>query len=982
MKKNFRLMFKRRGNSLFLSFLLFQLSFYPSFAQNEFQFCGKCQGWEQQGDFGGIARYQAVAFSIDDKGYLGTGRNTAGNALNDFWEYDPQADTWTQKADYAGGARGEATAFVIDSEGYVGLGLSSGYLQSFWKYSPASNSWQRIADFPANGRIGSIGFSLGHKGYVGPGQFGTGLNAPDNQRDLWEYDPQTDTWTEKASFPGEGRREMAAFTIDNKAYAGLGGDLQNIYKDFWSYDPQLDEWKRIADFGGEALLSSVAFTLDGKGYVGTGADFDNFRQDFWSYHPQTDTWTEQASFCGDPVREAVAFVVQGEAYVATGLDSDGSSGRKDVWKYDPAQSIPSQGGWRQIADLTGIARQQAVSFTLEGQGYIGTGSTTSGQMLKDFWKFDPESDTWTQVADFAGDSRADAVSFVVDNQAYVGTGFNTFSGFLNDLWVYNATANEWSRKADLPASPRFAAFSFSLAGKGYIGTGQFGAGFSPSDNLSDFWEYDPATDQWTRKADFAGEARREMTYFTIGNRGYAGLGGFLDSNRDLHNFSDFWEYNPANDTWTRQADYPGTPASNASGFALGANGYVGLGLSEQNELLQEFWQYSTSENSWKRISDFCGGPSREASTFVIDNRAFLGTGLDADNQTARKDFWEFGITEEPNLRVSKLSLVDAYFDEILFDLEDGMTIDLDQLMTAEFSIQAFTAPEKVGSVQMVLTGPVPQTQIENLIPYTLFGDNSGKDIEGLPLQPGDYQITVTPYTEAGAQGVVGEALTLNFTVVGTPKFLVQSLVLVDADTDEDLLEIKDGDVIDLSNLSTGHLSIRALTSPEKVGSVELALNGELQQTQAENLIPYTLFGDNSGKDIEGRDFEIGNYQISAQAYQQPNLGGLAGPALTLNFELISSQAVQQASTGSSSAPLDVTAYPNPTQDQLSLEFDQELKGQVKVELVNASGQIIYQGTVAADEAFQLNLSQQTDGIYYLRLQDEQGNVYQKTIMKR
>src|SRR5947207_9637065 len=61
----------------------------------------------------------------------------------------------------------------------------------------------------------------------------------------------------------------------------------------------------------------------------------------------------------------------------------------------------------------------------------------------------------------------------------------------------------WLQKADAGSSPRALAVGFSIGDKGYIGTG------SPFDNtyLDDFWEYDPATDTWTQKADFAGGAR-------------------------------------------------------------------------------------------------------------------------------------------------------------------------------------------------------------------------------------------------------------------------------------------------------------------------------------------------------------------------------------------------------------------------------------------------------------------------------------------
>ena len=63
--------------------------------------------WTQKANFGwtgteekGTARVDAVAFSIGDRGYLGTGYD--GSNQKDFWEYDPINDVWTQMADFGG----------------------------------------------------------------------------------------------------------------------------------------------------------------------------------------------------------------------------------------------------------------------------------------------------------------------------------------------------------------------------------------------------------------------------------------------------------------------------------------------------------------------------------------------------------------------------------------------------------------------------------------------------------------------------------------------------------------------------------------------------------------------------------------------------------------------------------------------------------------------------------------------------------------
>src|SRR6266446_4455264 len=77
--------------------------------------------WVQKTDFGGIARHGAVGFSIDSKGYIGTGYDGT-NFHEYFWEYNPVTNAWTQKADFGGEARADAVGFSTGNKGYIGTG--------------------------------------------------------------------------------------------------------------------------------------------------------------------------------------------------------------------------------------------------------------------------------------------------------------------------------------------------------------------------------------------------------------------------------------------------------------------------------------------------------------------------------------------------------------------------------------------------------------------------------------------------------------------------------------------------------------------------------------------------------------------------------------------------------------------------------------------------------------------------------------------
>ena len=44
---------------------------------------------------------------------------------NDFWEYNPTTNSWSQKEIFPGSNRDKAVGFSINDKGYVGTGSSS-----------------------------------------------------------------------------------------------------------------------------------------------------------------------------------------------------------------------------------------------------------------------------------------------------------------------------------------------------------------------------------------------------------------------------------------------------------------------------------------------------------------------------------------------------------------------------------------------------------------------------------------------------------------------------------------------------------------------------------------------------------------------------------------------------------------------------------------------------------------------------------------
>ena len=298
--------------------------------------------WVQKADFGGGGAYLMASFVIGTKAYVGTAHSsTAPYYHKFFYEYNPTNNTWTKKLDLAGEARDHAIGFSIDGYGYICCGSShiggSHVLKDHWRYDPSGNSWTQMTDFGGIGRSGPYGFSIGNYGYVGGGAgWGTGTLT-----DFWRYDPSGDSWAQMADLPGDSRMYGESFVIGSYGYVCTGWHQPNgggyRLKELWQYDPSGDSWTQKTDFPGTAR-HGVATWSDGTfGYVLLGSQSGAPWQpnDGYYYDPTSNSWTAiDCYFSGTNRWQSEGFYVDGHGYVVAGQDVDGNK-LDDTWRYEP-----------------------------------------------------------------------------------------------------------------------------------------------------------------------------------------------------------------------------------------------------------------------------------------------------------------------------------------------------------------------------------------------------------------------------------------------------------------------------------------------------------------------------------------------------------------------------------------------------------------------------------------------------------------------
>ncbi|HEY4798138.1 MAG TPA: kelch repeat-containing protein, partial [Bacteroidia bacterium] len=279
----------------------------------------------------------AAGFSIGTKGYIGTGFTSQGN-ISTFWEYDKTTNVWTQKANYGGGEISLSVGFSIGNKGYIGTGGDTITVNSkqFWEYNPASNLWTKKAGLAGIGRNSAMGFSIGNKGYICGGV--NQSNQIIALNDLWEYDPITNSWSQKANLPGLKRQYGIGFSIANKGYIGLGADslATKCYQDFWEWDQTTNTWSQKANFPGGKRFGGYGYSIGNYGYVGMGEDstWKSYINDLWQYFPFTNTWKQVISFPGGARQLPVGFSIGCSGFFGTGADTSYNN-TNDWWEYIP-----------------------------------------------------------------------------------------------------------------------------------------------------------------------------------------------------------------------------------------------------------------------------------------------------------------------------------------------------------------------------------------------------------------------------------------------------------------------------------------------------------------------------------------------------------------------------------------------------------------------------------------------------------------------
>ncbi len=317
--------------------------------------------------------------------------------------------------------------------------------------------WTQKANFPNGHRESPFGFAINGKGYMG---FGWNY-VPQQTADLWEYDPVTNLWTQKSSGGLNPWQRGISFSIGNYGYLCLGemtiGTSGFMTNDLWQYNPVTDSWSQKAAYPGGAREDASVFTLNGKAYAGLGITYPQgsspiYHNDWYEYNPVTNTWASKAPFPGNPRASAFAFSGSMFGYVGGGLGDIPPYGFIDCYGYYPLANA-----WSQLPNIPVPVWQSPSSFNIQNQGYVTGGWPHSmAYLYSELWMFNTLTNSWVQKTDFPDTTRGNTVSFSIGNNGYICGGITTTggqTGNFDELWEY--TADSLTGINNLQASNNF-----------------------------------------------------------------------------------------------------------------------------------------------------------------------------------------------------------------------------------------------------------------------------------------------------------------------------------------------------------------------------------------------------------------------------------------------------------------------------------------------------------------------------------------------
>lgn len=644
--------------------------------------------WNQMANFGGDARTNAVVFVLNNNAYVGTGESFGTTIIKykDFWKYDVSRNTWTRVADFGGTARSGAVAFTLNNSAYIGTGEDdTGILNDFWEYNYIKDTWVKKTDIPFEKRKDATAFTKGSKGFICSG-WNSGNAA---LGDILEYDASKDSWTAAISYDRSlyNKQSSEVFVLANKVFL-IGGYNTNTVVVYNPATKTLENKENFNPVGETQRQNLIAFTLNGKGYAGLGlTDNAVLRNDLWMYSTPpvapygliatpVDNSNIQLNWTDNSSDEDNFLIERSDgtnnnfieiATVAANTTNFKSSALKDTSRYFYRVRAVNKAGnsdySNEVSALTFSlyppkAPLNLTCEILNDRYYLKWEDVSTNETYFIIEQAENNNSQYIKVDSVV----ANTVSRIVNTKNLKDSTIYYFRLRAKNEKGYSAYSNEVTlvTRAQGPGGLNAVTKSINQIDLFWKDYSESESAFiierSVNDN-SNFQKLDSISAFTNSYSNFVKYSDRNVS---AGTKYFYRIAAIIRGKRIYCETEDHTSPMESGD-WLQLKTYPGMQIDDGIGFYNNSTVFMGLGWPGYSR----FWAYNLPNNSWTEKANIAEKSWYQSSYMELNNKAYVCLGT--FNLNERKKAWEYNFGSNVWTQKSDIPFTDRY-NQICFSL--------------------------------------------------------------------------------------------------------------------------------------------------------------------------------------------------------------------------------------------------------------------------------------------------------------------------
>ncbi|WP_162558687.1 PKD domain-containing protein [Robertkochia solimangrovi] len=587
------------------------------------------------------------------------------------------------------------------------------------------------------------------------------------------------------------------------------------------------------------------------------------------------------------------------------------SSQSDTESFSWAVTAASSGQWFLANENTSYIARHECSFVQAGNKFYLFGGRESAATLN---VYDYTSDTWAALTNSAPKQFNHFQALEYQGLIWVVSAFQDNNYPTEQpaefIWMFNPASQQWIQGPQIPAERRRGGAGLVIYNNKFYVVGGNTIGHNGG-YVNWLDEFDPATGEWTvlpnaphARDHFQAEVYNGKIY-AIGGRLSGGTGGVfapLVPEVDV--------YNIATGSWTTLAASKNLPTPRAAAAnALFENKIYVMGgeVDYQTAAFEITEVFDPVTETWSDGPDM-NNPRHGTQTIVSGPGIFIIAGSPnrgGGNQKNMEYFNQNSPQGNPS-NASDLVLPDSQ----LFEVGSTKSVPLN-VQNGNIGIWINSmALSGTNAASFNIINPLSNSLLASGTAYSVNISHTGSGANDTAQLVINYNNGTTDTVILQVEGGNNSGNTVN------------SLTLVNPNTNTDIVDLTNGSMIDLDLIASG-VNIRANTNPAVVGSVVMNLSGTVTTSATESVAPYALFGDSNGNYNVGALPE-GSYTLSAVPYTNSGGQGTAGTGLTIQFtvtgeiQLSAPVAVVAAVPTSGTAPLNVAFSSNGSFDDIGI----------------------------------------------------------------